>query len=95
MADLPCPKMDWEYSDRTQALEEFKQLATAWFQIKGIEAKDQHRYIMLWIGHEGLRILNTFNLTAEQLKEPKNIWDNFERVLKPAVNIRIARLSQL
>ena len=70
MADspLPRPKMDWCASDKAQALQNFRQLCDMWFAVKGTAKELQHNYIMLWLGTEGLRLLNTWNLTVEQLK---------------------------
>ncbi|KAK7088654.1 hypothetical protein V1264_022553 [Littorina saxatilis] len=91
-APLPRPKMDWSSDDKAQALQDFKQLCDMWFKVKNTEKKLQHNYIMLWLGSEGLRLLNTWNLTVEQLEDPKNIWDRLQ-LLQPPQNFRIHRLE--
>ena len=63
-----------------------------WFAVKGTVKELQHNYIMLWLGTEGLRLLNTWNLTAEQLKDPKNIWDKLA-LIEPPQNFHIKRLE--
>ena len=59
-----------------------------WFAVKGAVKELQHNYIMLWLGTEGLRLLNTWNLTAEQLKDPQNIWDKLA-LIEPPQNFRV------
>ena len=94
MADtIPHPKMDWGHPDRPQAYKEFKQMANMWFQVKNIPAAQQHNYIILWAGREGLRIFNTWGLTDEQLQDPNNIWDRFSKHVEPHENFRIHRLE--
>ena len=94
MADaLPNPSMDWNGPDRPQAYKEFKQLSELWFKVRGIQPEDQHSYIILWSGREGLRMYNTWGLTDDQLRDPKNVWDNFSRQIEPKENFRIHRLE--
>ena len=94
MADaLPNPSMDWNGPDRPQAYKEFKQLSELWFKVRGIQPEDQHSYIILWSGREGLRMYNTWGLTDDQLRDPKNVWDNFSRQIEPRENFRIHRLE--
>ena len=90
MADitLPQPTMDWSASDHTQTLRDFQQL---WFTVNQTADALQHNYIMLWLGSEGLRLLNSWSLTADQLQDPKNIWDSLA-LLEPSQNFRIHRL---
>ena len=94
MADstLPRPTMDWSASDRAQALHDFQQLCEMWFTVNQTADALQHNYIMLWLGSEGLRLLNSWSLTADQLQDPKNIWDRLA-LLEPSQNFRIHRLE--
>ncbi len=87
--------MDWECAERAQAFKEFKQVADMWFNIKGTKKEDQHNYIVLWTGREGLKMFNTWGLTTEQLKDPKNIWDKFKEQIEPPENFHIHRLEFL
>ena len=77
MADttLPRPTMDWSASDHAQALWDFQQLCKMWFTltVTHTEAAAQHKYIMLWLGSIGFRLLNSWSLTEEQLQDPKTI----------------------
>ena len=93
MASLPTPTMDWSNPDRAQALREFQQIAGMWFTIKKIPAADQHTYIIMWSGKEGLRMYNTWKLTEEDVKNPTNIWKAFSNQIEPQENFRIHRLE--
>ena len=68
-------------------------MAELWFKIKEVEKKDQHSYIIFWSGREGLRMFNTWGLSDEQLKDPKNIWSKFSEQIVPTENFRIHRLE--
>ena len=94
MADtrLPRPTMDWSASDCAQALHDFQQLCKMWFTVNQTAYALQHNYIMLWLGNEGLRLLNSWSLMADQLQDPKNIWDRLA-LLEPSQNFRIHRLE--
>ena len=92
---LPSPTMDWGNPDRAQAYKEFKQIAEMWFAVKEVETKQQHNYIIMWSGRDGLRMFNTWGLTSEQLEDPKNIWDRFSQQLEKRENFRIHRLEFL
>ena len=89
---LPRPTMDWSASDRAQALHDFQQLCEMWFTVNQTADALQHNYIMLWLGSEGLRLLNSWSLTTDQLQDPKNIWDRLA-LLEPSQNFRIHRLE--
>ncbi|XP_071476746.1 uncharacterized protein [Diadema antillarum] len=90
---IPCPRMDWSNPDRSQALREFKQVAGLWFAIKKVQEEEQHTYIILWSGTEGLRMFSTWKLSEEQLKDSKNIWEAFSAQIEPQENFRIHRLE--
>ena len=92
---LPHPVMDWNSSDRAQSFKEFKQLAEIWFKIKDIKKEDQHNYIIIWSGSEGLKIFNTWGLNDTDLRDPTNIWERFSKHIEPPENYRINRLEFL
>ena len=69
------------------------QEAEIWFKVKEVEKKDQHSYIIIWSGREGLRMFNTWGLSDEQLKDPKNIWSKFSEQIVLTENFRIHRLE--
>ena len=90
---IPSPRMDWSNPDRSQALREFRQVANLWFKIKKTPKEEQHTYVILWSGVEGLRMFNTWKMTEEVLSDPKNVWEAFSTQLEPQENFRIHRLE--
>ena len=94
MADitLPRPTMDWSASDHAHALCDFQQLREMCFTVNQTADALQHNYIMLWLGSEGLRLLNSWSLMADQLHDPKNIWDRLA-LLEPSQNFQIHHLE--
>ncbi|XP_022099493.1 uncharacterized protein LOC110984016 [Acanthaster planci] len=85
--------MDWDSADRPQAYKDFKQTASMWLNVHNIADADQHNYIILWSGKEGLRMFNTWGLTEDELRNPQNIWDRFSKQIEPKENFRIHRLE--
>ena len=86
-----CLDLQWTGQHPT-ALHDFQQLCEMWFTVNQTADALQHNYIMLWLGNEGLRLLNSWSLTADQLQDPKNIWDRLA-LLEPSQNFRIHRLE--
>ncbi|KAK7090187.1 hypothetical protein V1264_010020 [Littorina saxatilis] len=84
--------MDWSNPDRATALAEFKQMCEYRFTAEQTKVERQYSHIFLWSGTEGMRLSNTWGLSAEQLKDPKNIWDKFAES-EPQDNFRIHRLE--
>ena len=90
--NLPNPKMDWDSTDRSIALAEFKQLCQLWFTANETPDERQYSYILLWSGSKRIKLSNTWGLSAEQLQDPKNVWDKFAES-EPQDNFRIHRLE--
>ena len=64
----------------------FRQVANLWFQKKKETPKEeQHTYVILWSGVEGLRMFNTWKMTEEVLSDPKNVWEAFSTKLEPRI----------
>ena len=87
------PRMDWDSLNRGQSFKDFKQLAELWFIAKKVKKEEQYSYIILWSGKDGLRHYNTWQLTADQVKDPANIWTRLEEQVTPQENFRINRLE--
>ena len=60
-----------------------------WFKVHKVPDADQHNYIILWSGKQGLRMFNTWGLTKDELKDPQNIWSKFSKQVEPQENFRI------
>ena len=86
-----CPLMDWSAPDRAQTFKEFHQISGIWFKVKGVQAENQHNYIILWSSCIGLRMFNTWGLTDEQLKDSNNIWEKISEQIETPENFCIHR----
>lgn len=89
---LPNPAMDWTNPDRATALAEFKQMCNFRFTAEDTKKERQYSHILLWAGPEGIRLSNTWGLSAEDLKKPEKIWEKFAES-EPQDNFRIHRLE--
>jgi hypothetical protein len=88
---IPYPTMNWEASDLQNEFEKFKQLATLWMIGEEVSTEVQYAKIVLMTGEIGRKRFNTFNLTAEQLKDPENLWKAFSNTLETSTSYRVAR----
>ncbi len=90
---LKCPSMSWETGDDQAALKEYKKRLERWFKIKKIKKEEQHDYIVFQAGEKGEERLATWDLTADDLKDPDKVWGKFEQSVGLADNFRVHRLN--
>ena len=88
-----CPCIDRSTPDRAQTFKEIGQISGIWFKVKGVQAENQHNYIILWPVSIGLRMINTWGLRDEQLKDPNNIWEKISEQIEPPENFCIHRME--
>lgn len=93
MGDVTAPRMDWSSSDLPTALKMYKQRCSLYFAVKKIKAEDQVNHILLNAGEEGLKIFNSWSLSAAEEKNPEVIWEKFSTHVEPKTNFRIARFQ--
>ena len=92
MTGITPPSMNWSSSDLPTAFLEFKQYCEL-ISSGPLAGKTNARkvtYILLWVGQEGLKMYNTWDLSEED-KKPKVIWEKFEKQLEPKTNFRLER----
>ena len=89
---LNCPSMKWTTGDDQGALTEYKQRLKRWFVIKGTKPEDQHNFIIYLAGEKGEELSKAWELSDEQLKDPKVVWEKFEQSVGVADNFRVHRL---
>ena len=86
--------MNWKASNLADSFKLWKQKMSIYFSITGRKEEQQVPYILKGADDEGLRRFNTFKLSDEEQKVPKNIWDKFEAQLQVSkLNFRAARLD--
>ena len=93
MADLnTCvPQMDWS-GDVAMSFRLFKQKCEIYFSIMNIAEDKQVDYILLLAGEEGLRKYNSWGLSEEKKKDPKEVWKCFQDQIEPKQSFRVERL---
>ena len=93
LSGIKPPQMEWNDSDLPMAFKSFKQYCQLVFDgpLNAKEDKVKATYILLWIGEEGRKIFNSFDLTADEKAKPDAIFDKFATYLEPKSNFRIAR----
>jgi len=93
MGDITSPRMDWSSADLATALKMFKQRCKLYFDVKGIKDDKQVNHILLFAGEEGLKIYNSWSLSAEEAGKPDVVWERFTSHIDPKANFRIARFQ--
>ena len=89
---LPSPHLDWSNPDRGAAIQKFKRQCNLWFAANDTSPDKQFNFILLWSGQEGLELSETWELSENDLKDPKNVWEKLE-ASEPKENFRIHRLE--
>ena len=93
LAGLPTPRMDWSSSDAPQALTKFKNLCELYFTgpLKEKSEEEQVSYLLSWSGEEGIELVSTWTLTADEKKKLSTYWKKFEDYVAPKSNFRLSR----
>jgi len=95
LAGLPTPRMDWSSSDAPQALKKFKNLCELYFSgpLKDKSEEEQVIYLLIWSGEEGIELVSTWTLTADEKKKLSTYWKKFEDYMyvAPKSNFRLSR----
>ena len=76
---IQLPQMDWNGSDLPTAFKSFKQYCQLIFDgpLNQKEEKVKATYILLWIGEEGRKIFNSFELSDDEKQKLDVIFDKF------------------
>ena len=78
--------MNWDKQGLEQSWKSFKQHAQFMFDgpLKKKDEEEKCVFLMLWVGEKGIRIFQTWNLTADQKKNLENYYN--EMNLNPTLN---------
>ena len=73
------PQVEWNDSDLPMTFKSFKQYCQLIFHgpLNAKEDKVKATYILLWIGEEGRKFFNPFDLTADEKAKPDAIFERF------------------
>lgn len=97
LAGLPIPRMDWSSTNAPQAFKKFKSLCQLYFTgpLKGKSEEEQVSYLLILSGEEGIELVSTWSLTADEKKQLSTYWEKFEDFVAPRSNFRLARYKLL
>ena len=92
LSGIKPPHMDLNDTNLPTPFQTFKQYCQLIFNgpLNKKEEKEKATYILLWIGEEGLKLFNSFKLSAEEKAKTDTIFDKFTTYLEPKLNVRIA-----
>ena len=91
LSGIQLPQMDWNGSDLPTAFKSFKQYCQLIFDGPlNQKEKVTATYILRWIGEEGRKIFNSFELSDEEKQKLDVIYDKFATYVGPKSNFRIA-----
>ena len=67
--------MKWGTGDDHSALLDYQSHLNHWFTIQNVAPDRQHDYIIFQAGEKGEKQSKIWNLSDNELKEPKNVWN--------------------
>ena len=93
MSNQDNPKLNWENKNLSEEWRKFEEHIELMFigPLKRASAQEQAAYIRLWIGEKGRDIFRSWNLSAEDSKNPEVILQAFREYCAPKKNTVFAR----
>ena len=91
LSGIDPPSMDWSSADLPTTFYNFKQYCELIFSGPQVDKDEATRvtYVLLWVGQEGLRMYNTWDLTDDARKKLSVLWNGFARMIEPKTNYRL------
>ena len=88
------PEFNWEVPDLPEEFNMFKQRMNLIFADQEVvDEKKKAIKIKIAIGNEGLRRVNSSDLTETDKEKPDKLWELLEAQLKVNINFRVHRLE--
>ena len=83
-----APKMDWTSKDLPTVWKAFRHHCEFTFggPLKRKSEEEKCNYLMIWVGHKGCVIYNTFELTGDEAKKLETYYIRFETYVQPRSN---------
>ena len=93
LSGIEPPRMNWLATDLPTEFRSFRQYCELIFSGPFAEKGQSERvtYILLWVGQEGLRMYNTWDLNETEKKDVEVIWAKFQALIEPKSNYRLSR----
>ena len=93
LSGIEPPRMNWLATDLPTEFRSFRQYCELIFSGPFAEKGQSERvtYILLWVGQEGRRMYNTWDLSETDKKDVEVIWAKFQALIEPKSNYRLSR----
>ena len=93
LSGIEPPRMNWSATDLPTEFRSFRQYCELIFSGPFAEKGQSERvtYILLWVGQEGRRMYNTWDLSETDKKDVEVIWAKFQALIEPKSNYRLSR----
>ena len=75
--------MNWSSPDLAGTFKLFQQKCDLYFTVRDINPAQRASHILMYVGDEGLRIFNSWSLSAADAVNPNLIWDKFTAHIEP------------
>ena len=87
-------RLNWNAYDLINEFTTFKQYTELLFDgpLDYIKIEKQLTYVLIWVGHEGLKIYNTWTIDQSK-KMLEGYWNRLKETIEPKSNFRIARYN--
>ena len=95
LSGIEPPRMNWLAADLPTEFASFRQYCELIFRGPFADKDESARvtYILLWVGQEGLRMYNTWDLSDSDSKKVDVIWGWFKALIEPKANFRLSRFN--
>ena len=93
LSGIEPPRMNWLATDLPTEFRSFRQYCELIFSGPFAEKGQSERvtYILLWVGQEGRRMYNTWDLSETEKKDVEVIWAQFQALIEPKSSYRLSR----
>lgn len=87
------PSFDWASNDLPNGFEHFEQYCKLIFTGPLSKKSDPEKvtFLLLWLGQEGIKTYNSWDLTDQEKASPEAIFEKFKKHFEPKSNFRLNR----
>ena len=95
LSGIEPPRLNWLAADLPTEFASFRQYCELIFRGPFADKDEAARvtYILLWVGQEGLRMYNTWDLSDSDSKKVDVIWGRFRALIEQKANFRLSRFN--
>ena len=95
LSGIEPPRLNWLAADLPTEFASFRQYCELIFRGPFADKDEAARvtYILLWVGQEGFRMYNTWDLSDSVSKKVDVIWGRFRALIEQKANFRLSRFN--